>query len=242
MLKNSKALCAKLLLCGALLLPMGSGALAAMPTDASTQPEINVTGTASRAIAPSYALLTLGVTSQGDSASLAKSHNDRIMSDLLSKLASLDISKNHIQTSNLSVNPEYTNAPQGNRITSYTVNNQVRIRINDLGKVSKVIDAAVASGANNILNLSFEAEKSKNLNDQLTTEAIQDGKHRAEVIAAALGRTLGDVKAVSIQSEPTYYEASNQRMYRVAALSTSTPVEEGEIHVNQSAQLTFYLK
>ena len=35
---------------------------------------------------------------------------------------------------------------------------------------------------------------SQQLSDSLTTEAIQNGRHKAEVIAAALGRTLGPVK------------------------------------------------
>ena len=42
--------------------------------------------------------------------------------------------------------------------------------------------------------LSFQNDVSQQLSDSLTTEAIQNGRHKAEVIAAALGRTLGPVK------------------------------------------------
>ena len=52
---------------------------------------------------------------------------------------------------------------------------------------------------NDINNLSFQNDVSQQLSDSLTTEAIQDGRHKAGVIAAALGRTLGPVKTVSIK-------------------------------------------
>ena len=68
------------------------------------------------------------------------------------------------------------------------------VKINNLDNVGKAVDAAVSAGANDINNLSFQNDVSQQLSDSLTTEAIQDGRHKAEVIAAALGRTLGPVK------------------------------------------------
>ena len=48
--------------------------------------EIHVTGQASRSVAPSYAILTLGITSENTNINAAKSNNDRIMSVLLRKI------------------------------------------------------------------------------------------------------------------------------------------------------------
>ena len=77
------------------------------------------------------------------------------------------------------------------------------VKINNLDNVGKVVDAAVSAGANDINNLSFQNDVSQQLSDSLTTEAIQNGRHKAEVIAAALGRTLGPVKTVSISTTET---------------------------------------
>ena len=55
--------------------------------------EIQITGQASRSVAPSYAILTLGITSQNTNINAAKSNNDRIMSDLISRLANLGVDK-----------------------------------------------------------------------------------------------------------------------------------------------------
>ena len=87
--------------------------------------------------------------------------------------------------------------------TGYNVSNHVTVKINNLDNVGKVVDAAVSAGANDINNLSFQNDVSQQLSDSLTTEAIQNGRHKAEVIAAALGRTLGPVKTVSISTTET---------------------------------------
>lgn len=98
-----------------------------------------------------------------------------------------------------------------------------------MDSVGKVVDAAVNAGANDINSLSFQNDTSQQLSDSLTTEAIQNGHHKAEVIAAALGRTLGPVKTVNISNtETSTFDQGYYRSAKVltANLSTSTPVEK----------------
>ena len=71
---------------------MGTTTLAA-PQGTFDTSEINITGQASRSVAPNYAILTLGITSQNTNINAAKSNNDRIMSNLISQLANLGVSK-----------------------------------------------------------------------------------------------------------------------------------------------------
>ena len=220
-------------------------AVFAAPQGTFDTSEINITGQASRSVAPNYAILTLGITSQNTNINTAKSNNDRIMSDLISRLANLGVAKKDIYTSSISINPT-SDYQDGKRInTGYNVSNHVTIKINNLDNVGKVVDAAVSAGANDINNLSFQNDVSQQLSDSLTTEANQNGRHKAEVIAAALGRTLGPVKTVSISTTETstmdsgYYR--NPVMLK-AALETATPVEKGSLIVSQDANITYYLQ
>ena len=71
---------------------MASATLGAMAADISPG-EISVTGQAARQVAPSYALLNLGVSSKNTSVQSAKSHNDAIMSKLISSLQHLGVSR-----------------------------------------------------------------------------------------------------------------------------------------------------
>lgn len=243
-MKLSKHLLSKAVAIAAICATMGTTTLAA-PQGTFDTSEINITGQASRSVAPNYAILTLGITSQNTNINAAKSNNDRIMSNLISQLANLGVAKKDIYTSSISINPT-SDYQDGKRInTGYNVSNHVTVKINNLDNVGKVVDAAVSAGANDINNLSFQNDVSQQLSDSLTTEAIQNGLHKAEVIAAALGRTLGPVKTVSISTTETstmdsgYYR--NPVMLK-AALETTTPVEKGSLIVSQDANITYYLQ
>ena len=243
-MKLSKHLLSKAVAIAAICATMGTTTLAA-PQGTFDTSEINITGQASRSVAPNYAILTLGITSQNTNINAAKSNNDRIMSNLISQLANLGVAKKDIYTSSISINPT-SDYQDGKRInTGYNVSNHVTVKINNLDNVGKVVDAAVSAGANDINNLSFQNDVSQQLSDSLTTEAIQNCRHKAEVIAAALGRTLGPVKTVSISTTETstmdsgYYR--NPVMLN-AALETATPVEKGSLIVSQDANITYYLQ
>ena len=243
-MKLSKRLLSKTVALAAICATMATAAFAA-PQGTFDTSEIQITGQASRSVAPSYAILTLGITSQNTNINAAKSNNDRIMSDLISRLANLGVDKKDIFTSNISINPT-SDYQEGKRInTGYNVSNHVTVKINNLDNVGKVVDAAVSAGANDINNLSFQNDVSQQLSDALTTEAIQNGRHKAEVIAAALGRTLGPVKTVSISTTETssmdsgYYRSG---VMLKAALETATPVEKGSLVVSQNANITYYLQ
>ena len=116
------------------------------------------------------------------------------------------------------------------------------VKINNLDNVGKAVDAAVSAGANDINNLSFQNDVSQQLSDSLTTEAIQDGRHKAEVIAAALGRiSLGPVKTVSISTPQT--SSMDSGSYRNALMlkrlsKLLLPVEKGSLVVSQDANIT----
>lgn len=221
----------------------------ALPTFAATtdmQPsEISVRGSASRSVAPEYAILSLGITSTDANINTAKSSNDRIMSQLIASLSNLNVLKKDITTSNININPDYSYDNNQRTVTGYTISNTVTVKINDLNKVSQIIGAAVQSGANEVNSLSFKNDVPQSLSDSLTIEAIKDGHHQAEVMASALGRTLGPVKSASI-NEPITTPVSNSdyRYLKLAAtaLSTSTPVEEGSLIVSKDTNIVYYLQ
>ena len=221
-MKLSKSLLLKTIAITTICTSMAT-AVFAVPQGTFDTSEINITGQASRSVAPNYAILTLGITSQNTNINAAKSNNDRIMSDLISRLANLGVAKKDIYTSSISINPT-SDYQDGKRInTGYNVSNHVTVKINNLDNVGKVVDAAVSAGANDINNLSFQNDVSQQLSDSLTTE----------------------VKTVSISTTETstmdsgYYR--NPVMLK-AALETATPVEKGSLIVSQDANITYYLQ
>ncbi len=227
---------------GALMTSVAVGSMAAdIPPG-----EISVTGQAIRQVAPSYALLNLGVSNENTSVQAAKAQNDAVMSKLISSLQHLGISKNNIQTSNITINPNYNYIDGNSKLNGYHVTNTVVVKVYDTSSIGKAIDAAIASGASDINSLTFQTDVSQEMEDQLSTSAISDARHQAEVIARALGHTVGPVKSINLGTTRTHTMEVNPRYAMLSLksveMSTSTPVENGDMSANKTANVVFYLQ
>lgn len=233
---------------GSLAVGLCGSAMAATPATAPEQGQISVSASASRTIAPSYALLSLGISSSATDVGQAKVTNDRVMSDVISRLVSLGVAKNNIKTSYFNVTPQYdysSNNGGADKVKGYTVTNRVTVRINNLNDVSKIIDATVKAGATSVDGLQFNADITPDLTDQLISEAVKNGRHQADVVAAAAGERIGQLKSANVNTTSTYTNDSvSPRLYKVnaAALSSSTPIEKGDITVTQNVDLVFTIQ
>lgn len=202
---------------------------------------LNITGEAERQVAPDYALLSLGIESHGATAVEAKSKSDAVMSTLISQVKNQGILKSDIQTTNFSISPESYYDNNQRKPAGYSVNNTITIKIRDLALVSRIIDTATQAGASNIHSLSFRSDKADSLDDSLTTEAIRDARHKADVIASALGMTVDGVESIQTSDASTRNPNYDGMMLRAVAM-TSTPVETGSLVVHKSVSIAYRLK
>lgn len=232
---------------GSLAVGLCGSAMAATPATAPEQGQISVSASASRTISPTYALLSLGISTSAADVGQAKVENDRVMSAVVSRLQALGVTKNNIKTSYFNVNPQYdysANNGGANKVKGYTVTNRVTVRINDLNNVSKIIDGTVNAGATSVDSLQFNADITPDLTDQLITEAVKSGRHQADVVAAAAGEQVGKLKSANVTTNSTYSNDVSPRLYKVNAvtLSSSTPIEKGDITVTQNVDLVFTIQ
>ena len=232
---------------GSLAVGLCGSAMAATPATAPEQGQISVSASASRTISPTYALLSLGISTSAADVGQAKVENDRVMSAVVSRLQALGVTKNNIKTSYFNVNPQYdysANNGGANKVKGYTVTNRVTVRINDLNNVSKIIDGTVNAGATSVDSLQFNADITPDLTDQLITEAVKSGRHQADVVAAAAGEQVGKLKSANVTTNSTYSNDVSPRLYKVnaVALSSSTPIEKGDITVTQNVDLIFTIQ
>ncbi len=229
---------------GSLAVGLCGSAMAATPATAPEQGQISVSASASRTISPTYALLSLGISTSAADVGQAKVENDRVMSAVVSRLQALGVTKNNIKTSYFNVNPQYdysANNGGANKVKGYTVTNRVTVRINDLNNVSKIIDGTVNAGATSVDSLHFNADITPDLTDQLITEAVKNGRHQADVVAAAAGERVGQLKSANVSTSNSYGNDVSPRLYKVnaVALSSSTPIEKGDITITQNVDLVF---
>jgi uncharacterized protein YggE len=216
----------------ALTLPMAIPAVA----QEAQPPMINVTGTGTVEAAPDIATLSIGVTTQGDTAAAALAANTAALDAVLARLTAAGIAPADMQTSNLSLNPNWTGYDNNNPvISSYVASNVLTITIRKLDGLGAVLDASVADGANTLNGLIFAVADPEPLLDEARKAAVADARARAELLAAAAGVKLG--KIVSITETTT--GAPPMPMYKAELSAAPVPVVGGEVEMSASIMI-FY--
>lgn len=200
-------------------------------------PMITVTGTGTTEAAPDIATLTIGVTTQGETAAEALSANTAALDAVMTRLSGAGIEPPDMQTSNLSLNPNWTGYESSSSptISGYVASNMLTIRVRQLDGLGTVLDAAVADGANTLNGLIFGlADPGPAMNDA-REEAVADARAKAQLLASAAGVTLGRVMSISEGYAPT----EPMPMFRAEASSAPVPVAGGELGLTASVTV-FY--
>lgn len=197
-----------------------------LPAQAADPHTITMTGHGEIKAVPDIATLNAGVTSNGASAAAALSANSVRMNQLFAALKKLGVPDRDIQTSGFSVQPQYTNGDNNalRRLTGYQVNNEVRVRLEDVTKVGATLDTLAAAGANQMNGISFDIANPSPVLEKARIQAIADARARAQTYAQAAGVTLGPIVSISEGGN----EAPPRPLYRVMALAAPTPVAPGE--------------
>lgn len=201
---------------------------------------ITVTGEGSVQVAPDIATITLGVTTQGETAAAALQANNAALAAVLERLKTVGVADRDVQTSNLSVNPNWVGYDSGRAptIAGYTAQNLVTVTVRKLEDLGSVLDSAVADGANTLNGLSFGLANPKPVMDEARKLAVADALDRARLLSGAAGVGLGDV--VSISENGGYQPP--MPMLRAEAKADSVPVATGELGISASVTLVLELE
>jgi uncharacterized protein len=200
----------------------------------ATQTMISVTGTGVTEIAPDLATLSIGVTTQGETAAAALSANNDALSAVMARLTTAGIEARDMQTSNLSINPNWTGYDSSTpTISGYVAMNMLTIRVRALDSLGAVMDAAVADGANTVNGLTFGLADPEPAVNAAREEAVADARARAEHLAAAAGVALGRILTIS----ETGGGMDPMPVFRAEA--SAVPVAGGELGISTSVTMTF---
>lgn len=207
----------------------------------ATPPQIVATGTGEASISPDRATVFVGVQTRANTVGPAAAENARRQRAILDTLKALGLGSDQLSTLNYSVIPEMQYSPnQPPRVTGYVVRNTVRASLRRIDEVGKVIDAALAKGANEISSLQFSSSKADSVRRVAMAEAVTSARADAEAIARAAGGSLGQLLEATTSAFPRPIQeiALGKAQMAVAA---PTPIEPGEqtISVTVSARWAF---
>lgn len=225
---------------------------------------LSINGTAQSDASPDVALFSAGVTTHAASATEALAENSRRMDAVIASLKRAGIAERDIQTSNLSINPIYSDPnreammaarmagqpyvppppeQQLQKIIGYTATNNVSVRQRDLKNYGRVIDTLVAAGANQINGPNFSLDNPEPLLDRARTQAIRNARQRAQLYADAAGLKI--VRILSISEGGGYVQPRmamrNYAMMDGAAPPAPPPVQPGQLELNASVTVLYEL-
>jgi hypothetical protein len=221
------------------VLPSTATAQQITQTIAGTRLDISATGEVTRV--PDVAIISAGVVSRSASASGALQDTANRMSQVLAALKRTGVADRDIQTSNVSLNPEYRYPEnQSPQLVGYTASNNVTVRFRDISSSGKILDALVAVGANQINGPTLTVDKPESALDEARAKAVAIGRARAELYAHSLG--LRVVRIVSVNESGGYAVPPPVPMMMAQARKADTSIEAGEQKLQVNVAMTFELQ
>ena len=190
---------------------------------------------------PDVAQISAGVVTQNIDANAAMRSNAQRMSAVIAALKSAGVADRDIQTSSISLNPQYKYGQnQPPTITGYQASNTVNLRLRGLGKAGNVLDALVKQGANQINGPTFTLDKPEAAMDEARANAVRNAQARADLYATATGLKVRRIVSIS-ESGEMLQPPGPMMMMAPPDKPDSTPVAAGENTIGVDLNVVYEL-
>jgi hypothetical protein len=220
--------------------------LAAQTPTPPPPPQIVTNGEGEAQVIPDRARVSLAVETRGQTAAAAATENARVQTAVLTRLRALGIPSERLLTIGYSVQPEYNRSREPNaepRVIGYVARNTIRADVHQMDQVGRVIDAALAAGANSLGRLDMYSSREDAARREALANAVQAARRDAEAMAAAAGGGLGpliEITSGGFFRPPQPYDMM-ARGAEMALQAADTPISAGEqtIRANVMARWQF---
>lgn len=218
-------------------LPLASLAIVAQPAVAAEiqitaeNPVIELSVTESVTADPDVADLSAGVTTSAATAVEALRQNSEQMERLIARIEALGIDRDDIQTTGFNLTAEYDwdDTTRQQRFRGYRVANRVTVRLRDVDRTGRVLDALVEAGATDLGGISWSIDNPVPAQDQAREAAFATSRARALNYAHMSG--YSEVRLLEV-SEAFSQSGPPQPMFRQfasEAADSSVPVRPGRV-------------
>ncbi len=210
---------------------------------------IYVSGEGEASLTPDMAILSLSVNKMAKTAREALADNAQAMTAVIDALKKQGIEPRDLQTSGLSLNPQYQypdggilgGKPSEPVLVGYQVVNQLTVRLRDISAVGPTIDLAVELGINQGAGIRFLNQDPKPALEKARREAVVDARTKASVLADAAGVKLGRIVEIN-ESSGQMADVSMMTRQSMKAEASPTPVEAGENRYQVNVNMRFAIE
>lgn len=234
----------------ALAAALALGVTATMIASAQTAPMmapsdgtlLSVSAQAEAKRVPDIATVSTGVVTQAADANGAMRANAEQMAKVIAAIKAAGVAERDIQTSGINLGPQYHYAPDKPPvITGYQATNTVTITARDIGKLGKLLDALVATGANQVYGPNFDVDDKESAYDEARRNAIKTAQQRAEMYAKTLGMRVRRIVSISEGGGMGRPGPIPMMAMARAEKAADTQVEPGETTLSVNLDVVFEL-
>lgn len=158
-------------------------------------PRITVQGEATVYVQPDKVVVTFGVETSEREILEAKRKNTTQVQNALATLRSLGIQDKHIQTDQLTIEPQWENSNR-RALVGYVVRNNFVVTLTDVKKVESVVTAMLEKGVNHIHGIQMETTELKQHREKARTMALEAAREKATKMTATYGQGIGHVHSI----------------------------------------------
>lgn len=193
---------------------------------------------------PNQVEIRLGVETEDKNVSKALANNSLRMNATMEALKTLGISEDEIETSRFNIYTirDYEHKPV--EIVGYRVTNEIMVKTGDLDKTGEIIRAAIDAGANNVREVVFGLDETKEKESKYAAinEACEDAKGKAGVIATGFGLNITrvmEIKESSVYVTPYRAGGGYDEYAMPIPAPVLPPIEPGEIEVSATINVVY---
>lgn len=211
-----------------------------VPTLASADSEITVTGTGEVLVPADVAIVSLGISATDREVLTAQAKANTAIASIREALISFGIAEEDINTDYINIYAQYDYSGEVEEIKAYNANSTLAIRVTDIEKVGDVIDTAFGAGANTLNGINFSATDTKAAQEKAMRAAVNDAREKAEILADAAGLQIRGVEDITEQGTYSYERGVNS--FQLAAAedtAAGTFVQAAKLSVSSSVSVTF---
>lgn len=204
--------------------------------------DIKVGGTGEIQVPANRARLSFSIITKNADSKIASEENAKITTKVTKMLfENMKFTKNNIKTTNYNLRPVYTyinNQPP--KFEGIEVSNDLQIKEVSIDKISELIKELSTQKISEIRNIEFYHNDIESFNEECLNLAVENAKHKAQILANKAGIKLGHVKEIIEQSDTE--SPISPVMFKARSESMRSNVLSGELTITKSINVTYGTK
>lgn len=206
---------------------------------------ITIEGEGSVEVKPDVGHIRMGLLTEADTVEEAQAENAETMNTLIARLKEMGIVDEDIKTENYNVYPMYDWTEDDGRVLSgYSVNQSLRVRIQDLDMTEKIIGLAGSLEINDVGELEYSIDDRDVYVEEARVEALEKVSQKAQALTRALGVDIvGIVSYDEYEMDNGYFgDFGMAKAFDEGGFGGAPQIETGVDEVKLNVNVTFEIR